>query len=97
MEKRKRAGRVFERYLLRRADCIIILSRGMAEEFSQRTDIPPSRIEVVGDGIDLNEIPEDFDRNRFRRVLGISPSAPVIVSIGRLDPVKDHLTLLRAT
>jgi len=58
--------------------------------------IPRSRIEVIYNGIDVPVAHDDSPRARARAGLGLDQSAAVVLSVGRLDRVKDFGTLVRA-
>jgi glycosyltransferase involved in cell wall biosynthesis len=56
-----------------------------------------SRIAVVPNGIDLTRFrPDPEARERIRREFGVQEAAPIIGMVARLDPMKDHATLLAA-
>ena len=57
---------------------------------------PPSKVQVVYNGIDPGQPVTDATRTLTRRQLGLAPDALVIGSVGRLDPVKNFGQLLRA-
>jgi sugar transferase (PEP-CTERM/EpsH1 system associated) len=57
--------------------------------------VPPRKIETIHNGVDLADFASD-GRDAGRRVLGIGGDTVVFGSIGRLDPVKDHLGLIDA-
>ncbi len=57
----------------------------------------PRRTVVIPNGIDLARFrPDGAARAAVRRELGIAGSAPVLISVARVDPMKDHGTLLAA-
>ncbi len=56
----------------------------------------PPRLDVIWNGIDPRGAPTPVDRDRARSTLGVGPGEVVVGSVGRLDPVKDFGTLLRA-
>ena len=59
--------------------------------------IPPGRVEVVGNGIDVDAFTADpRARTDVRRKLGLADEEPVAVQVARLDPIKDHVTALHA-
>jgi glycosyltransferase involved in cell wall biosynthesis len=77
------------------ADCIIANSSAGAETY--RSKAPRQRIHVVHNGIDTNRFrPNDIVAGQMRRDLGIPDDAWVLGHVGRLDPIKDHRTFLRA-
>jgi sugar transferase (PEP-CTERM/EpsH1 system associated) len=57
--------------------------------------IPASKVVTIHNGVDTNRF-SDQERDSWRRVLGVGDRVRVIGSVGRLDPVKDHETLIRA-
>jgi len=55
------------------------------------------RARVITNGIDTGRVDANPGaRERIRAELGIRPSTTLICNVARLDPMKDHLTLLRA-
>jgi glycosyltransferase involved in cell wall biosynthesis len=67
--------------------------RAAHEAFGYR----PRRWEVIGNGFDLERFrPSLPARAALRRRLNIPDEAPLIGMVARLDPAKDHQTLLRA-
>lgn len=56
----------------------------------------PERMAVVWNGIDQGEAPGEAEQGRARALLGVQPEDIAIGTIGRLDPVKDFATLIRA-
>jgi L-malate glycosyltransferase len=59
--------------------------------------IPGSAIRVIYNGIRLNGARRDIDdRERVRQEAGINSQDLLILSVGRLDPIKDFATLIRA-
>lgn len=56
-----------------------------------------SRMIVIPNGYDLDYLrPDEKAGKKIRTELGIQPSAFVIGMVARFDPVKDHISLLRA-
>lgn len=63
----------------------------------EQKEAPPARLVVIDNGVDIARYaPSPERRLRAREALGLSPDAPVVGTVGRLQPVKDHGTLLRA-
>lgn len=57
----------------------------------------PRRVEVVANGIDVDEYqPDAAARGAVRRELGIPEGAIVLSHVARVDPMKDHATFLAA-
>jgi glycosyltransferase involved in cell wall biosynthesis len=82
--------------LSRYADLIV------ANSFAGRAYIvtsgyPPDKVIVIPNGIETAcFIPSAEGRARFRERLGLGPAVPLVGIVGRLDPIKDHPTFLRA-
>jgi glycosyltransferase involved in cell wall biosynthesis len=76
---------------------IITLSRAEVREFLEHGVGEESLFRVVPNGIDIERLIGQQDRAGFRAALGWSEEDLVIVSVGRLEPVKGHQTLIRAT
>jgi glycosyltransferase involved in cell wall biosynthesis len=63
----------------------------------ERLHVPPRRIELIYNPVNLAALePAPGEVEALRRELGLPETAFVYLSIGRLDPPKDHKTLLRA-
>ncbi len=58
--------------------------------------IPESRIEVVYNGIDITRFPKYYNQNDIRDKLGFPKDKKIVAIIARLDPIKDHKTLIDA-
>ena len=61
-----------------------------------REGVEPSRIATVYNGVDLTRFNPAISDGAVRERLAVEPQAPLIGIIGRLAPVKDHATFLRA-
>jgi len=61
----------------------------------ERVGIPAARVVTIHNGVDTTRFVEG-DRERAREALGLPPASPVVGTVGRLDPVKDHLGLVDA-
>ncbi|MDA8090180.1 MAG: glycosyltransferase, partial [Nitrospiraceae bacterium] len=58
--------------------------------------MPSHRMQVIYNGIWSNGDCTIADRNALRESLGIGASNRLVLSVGRMDPVKDFETLIRA-
>ena len=56
--------------------------------------MPRSRIEVIYNGVETGA--PGIERSLARQRLGLPATVPVVLSVGRMDPVKDFGTLVRA-
>lgn len=74
------------------------VSESLARSITLNLGIPRGRIDVVPRGRDPEKYrfrPAGVRRN-VRNALGLSPDAPVILTVGRLEPAKGLLSLMRA-
>ena len=90
------AYRAVERVALRScADRLIAVSHDLARALEadghRRSAVVP-----IHNGVDVARVRACRDRREIRRQLGIPADAIVFGTLGRLSPVKDHGTLLRA-
>jgi glycosyltransferase involved in cell wall biosynthesis len=83
------------RYAYARADRLLAVSRGAADSLACVMRLPPERVEVLHNGIDMNEAVAGA-REAVRHPWFASGEPPVIVAIGRLAPQKGFPDLLRA-
>ena len=83
-------------WLSRFANLIIVNSRtGM--EYHQQRGYPESRMVFIPNGIDTERFhPDSGHRQNIRREWGIRTNEKLIGLVGRLDPMKDHHTFLKA-
>ncbi len=58
--------------------------------------IPASKIDLIYNGVDLKNFPIKYDKNMIREELGFNKNDILVGIIARLDPIKDHTTLLDA-
>src|SRR5262245_37904896 len=85
-----------EAWLARRADLIIANARAVRADAATR-GLPAGRIAVVPNGIDTETMRPDPAAGRaMRRAWGVADDAFVIGCVARLDPMKDHATLINA-
>jgi len=83
-------------FLARRADLIIANSKAGAAWHIAK-GYPRDRVRVIPNGIDLARFRPDLEAGgRLRAEWGATGTSPVIGIVGRLDPLKDHPTFLRA-
>jgi glycosyltransferase involved in cell wall biosynthesis len=85
-----------EAWLARRADLIIANARAVRTNAIER-GMPADRIAVVPNGIDTAMMRPDIAAgSALRRAWGLPDDAFVIGCVARLEPMKDHATLLSA-
>jgi glycosyltransferase involved in cell wall biosynthesis len=91
-----RLGHQVERLLARFADLVIVNSRAAREQVISH-GLRADRVCVVFNGIDTDRFrPSIANRRRVRAEWGFSDRERVVGLVGRLDPMKDHPTFLRA-
>jgi glycosyltransferase involved in cell wall biosynthesis len=83
------------RYIYGLADRIAVVSRDTGKSLMSKVDIDAAKVTVVYNGIDTARF-GSADGAGTRRRLGIAAGAAVAGAVSRLDPVKDHATMLRA-
>lgn len=90
----KRVHVAVDAWTARLADHVIAPSAAVARTLVEREHVPAKRVSVVHHGLEWPRIrPAARDASAWRERWGPSPLA---VAVGRLDPLKDYPTLLRA-
>lgn len=86
-----------ERMLARQPDVVVSNSHA-GSRHRVALGWPAQRMRVIPNGIDTDRFrPRPDVRDDVRRALGVGDDIVLIGQVARLDPMKDHLTLLRAT
>jgi len=78
-----------------RADVVIAVSQGVADDLIRTTGLPPERVRVVYNPIVSSELYARADEPLLDPWF-TPDEPPVIVAVGRLTPAKSYPTLLRA-
>ena len=92
--RRKRL--VANRMLLERRDRVVGVGQAVRNALIDNEGLPPGRVSVVHNGIDLAAFQDRRDcRAAVRKEIGAGPDDFLILQVARLDPLKDHLTALR--
>jgi glycosyltransferase involved in cell wall biosynthesis len=81
-------------WALPRAERIVAVSRPLAER-AQRLGVPPSRIDVVPNGIDRGAF-RPADRAEARRALGFASDRKIVLFVGHISEEKGAFDLVRA-
>jgi glycosyltransferase involved in cell wall biosynthesis len=78
-----------EPWVYRRASHIVVPSRGFARELAETYPFASSKIQVLANSVDTKALrrPEDFDRDGFRKVVGLAPRDIVLafVALGHYE------------
>lgn len=83
-------------WLSRWPDTIVVNSEAGAA-FHQARGFDASRFVVIDNGFDTSKFrPDPAIRKQVRNELGIPENALVVINVARVDPMKDHATLLDA-
>jgi sugar transferase (PEP-CTERM/EpsH1 system associated) len=96
------AGLAFRRRLFRRgayalADSLFAVTDELRYFHARQAWISPDRIGVLHNGVDTEYFsPSEAKRINVRKELGLPPNSYVVGSVGRLVPIKDHKSLLKA-
>lgn len=85
-----------ERRLARRSDALVAVSPEIRDELLDLGIGSARKYEVIPLGIDLDRYARARTSGMLRQALGLGPEVPLAGVLGRLVPVKDHATLLRA-
>jgi glycosyltransferase involved in cell wall biosynthesis len=83
-ELKRRAGRMIERAVYRRATRLIALSRAFAEVLHRSYRIPEERIRVIPGGVDARRFALSRSPQRARAELALPHDRPIIVTVRRL-------------
>jgi D-inositol-3-phosphate glycosyltransferase len=81
--------------VLKHSDLLVAESQASKDHMVQDYGVDPGRIEIIPCGVDTS-IFHPHDRRQARRRLGLS-GGPILLFIGRLQPLKGIDTLLRST
>lgn len=97
MSRHTRRERLY-RLALRRTDRIVVVCEAARRDAERQNVLPASKISVVPNGVRISDFPAASARahDRLARILGASPQARLIGTIGRLNPIKDHANLICA-
>lgn len=84
-----------ERLALRWTDVVVPVSEALRAEFAQKA-LRRARLQLVYNGVDTDRFRPGYDDDSLRHELGLTRDVPIILSVGRLDPVKAYDLMLRA-
>ncbi len=75
----------------------IIVNSNVGLEYHKKQGFPSHKMTIIHNGIDTQKFkPDSMLREKTRKMLGVQTNDILIGTIGRLDPMKDHQTFLRA-
>jgi glycosyltransferase involved in cell wall biosynthesis len=90
------AFRAIERVLARFSDGLVTVSESVKADLVEMAIAPAGRIRVVPLGLELEPFTGTLPRGVLRADAGYPAEAPLVGMVGRLAPVKDVPTFLRA-
>jgi sugar transferase (PEP-CTERM/EpsH1 system associated) len=89
--------RVLRRFAYAAADAIFTVTEELRTYHARQAWLPVERIRVLPNGADMSRFaPRAGERKKTREQLGFGDASLVIGAVGRLVPIKDHTTLLKA-
>jgi L-malate glycosyltransferase len=93
--KLRPANRLVQRVLWNRVDRLLSVSSTLAATMSEKIGVDEKRIHVIHNGVDVARF-RSGDRRLLRDQLQLTPDDLLVVTVGRLEPVKDHAALIAA-
>jgi N-acetyl-alpha-D-glucosaminyl L-malate synthase BshA len=96
----RRPKRCFaNKFLLKSSDRVVAVGKQVKEALIKNEGIDPSRIDVIYNGVSVDRFSRKQDQQRrlaTRMKEGVSDDMTVIIQVARLNPLKDHITAIRA-
>jgi glycosyltransferase involved in cell wall biosynthesis len=90
------ADRLIDNTASRWTDRVIAVSSALANVLRAQVVHDSSAVTVITNGVDVDALHPPADRAMLRRSLDLPVDAPIIGSIGRLEPIKNYQLALRA-
>lgn len=89
--------RWMRRLVVATADAVFTVSRELRDFHAKEAGVPEKRVRVLYNGVDTQRFsPNPIVREQTRAALGLSPRDFVIGAVGRMVPIKDYDTLIKA-
>ncbi|MEX2375120.1 MAG: glycosyltransferase [Dehalococcoidia bacterium] len=89
-------ARVIDRLAARNTDVVVGVSGSVTEALRDKIVKGRCRVQSILNGVDTNRFRPATDTGRLRGELGLSIHAPLIGSIGRLEPIKGYGIMIDA-
>ncbi len=86
--------RLLFKQLVRFCSALTVVGPEVARYYIEELGIPSTRVHVIANGVDLEQF--TFASRKARDRLGLPPDDLIFGIVGRLEPEKDHRTLLQA-
>jgi sugar transferase (PEP-CTERM/EpsH1 system associated) len=77
-------------------DQFVAVSPELHDWLINTVGISPRKVKVIYNGVDVKKFSPQEAKDQLRTKYGLNVEELIIGTVGRLDPVKDHLTLIRA-
>ncbi len=90
------ASRLVDGLAARRTDVVVAVSAALAAQLEATVVRSKAPIRVVPNGVDTRRHCPVADTGAIRRELGIPAEAPIVGSIGRLEPIKGYDVMVQA-
>jgi glycosyltransferase involved in cell wall biosynthesis len=90
------SDRLIDRTASRRTDVVVAVSDALARHLRLRVTGGRARVVAVPNGVGVDAFRPGGDGSALRAELGIPADAPILGSIGRLEPVKGYDVMVRA-
>ncbi len=84
-----------ERTAIEQADAIIAVSKETREDVLRFFNVPPSKVHVIYNGIDLDQYRKTAETEALRRY-GVDPDRPYVLFVGRITRQKGIIHLVNA-
>jgi glycosyltransferase EpsF len=91
---RKLYGRISIHYAIRNSDLVTGVSKGVLENMVPENGQIRSKCRVLYLGTDVPPSPTQEERANFRKALGLSPEARLVLHVGRFMEQKNHSGLI---
>jgi glycogen synthase len=88
-------SRWIEKTALEMADAVVAVSRGTRDDVLRLFDVDPARVHVIHNGIDPALYRPVSETSALER-LGVDPSRPIVLFVGRITRQKGIIHLVRA-
>jgi len=95
-ERPKLHRRLINRILAVWSDCLIAVSRSVAEDIIRFDRVKKEKIRVIPNGVLIERFRIAVDKREARRSFGLPEDKWIVGSVGRLTPQKGHEYLIRA-
>lgn len=95
-ERKQRAHRVAERWLMRQTDAVVASAESVRDFYVDQIAADPDKVVVIYNAVDWSQLEVTLPRPQWRAQFDIPSDAPVAGIIARLTEQKAHRVLLEA-